>query len=174
MWSSGLLGCPSSGQKEIRLDSQIVEVLGRQLLVEQLLRAGIEVAEPVRDRGIDLIAYIDRGNDLAAFEARPIQMKAASARAWGIDRKYAHFPGLLLAYVWNVADSANAVVYAMTHDEAVAIAEEMGYAKSPSWRDHGAYSTRNPGVKLLELLERHRMTPERWQARLSGSLPAAR
>ena len=38
------------------LDSQVTEYLGRNLLIDQLLRAGVEVAIPVRDRGVDLIA----------------------------------------------------------------------------------------------------------------------
>ena len=152
--------------EEAHLDSQIVELLGRQLLVEQLVRAGIEVAEPVRDRGIDLIAYVDKGDGLKVFEAKPVQMKASSDRAWGIDRKYAHFPGLILAYVWNVADPVNIVVYAMTYPEALSIAEAMGYAKTSSWRDGGAYSSSSPSAPLVELLEAHRMTSERWRAKL--------
>ena len=39
------------------MDSQAVELLGRNRLVSDLLQAGLEVALPVRDRGIDLIAY---------------------------------------------------------------------------------------------------------------------
>ena len=159
---------------EVHLDSQVVEILGRQLLIEQLLRANIEVAEPIRDRGIDLIAYVDRGPEVSTFEARPIQMKASSARAWGINRKYAPFPGLLLAYVWNVATPAGMVVHAMTHLEAVGIAEQMGYASSPSWRDGGAYTTSNPSARLLALLEAHRMTPERWREKLTRPRADAR
>ena len=41
------------------MDSQVVEVLGRNRLVSDLLQAGLEVALPVRDRGVDLIAYAD-------------------------------------------------------------------------------------------------------------------
>lgn len=41
------------------VDSQVVELLGRNRLIDELLRAGLEVAVPERDRGIDLIAYLD-------------------------------------------------------------------------------------------------------------------
>lgn len=36
-----------------------MELIGRILLVGELLRDGLEVALPERDRGIDLIAYVE-------------------------------------------------------------------------------------------------------------------
>jgi len=41
------------------MDPQLVELAGRNWLTSQLLQAGLEVARPERDRGIDLIAYRD-------------------------------------------------------------------------------------------------------------------
>jgi hypothetical protein len=42
------------------MKSQVVDVLGRNQLTEELLRAGLEVSLPVRDGGgIDLIAYAE-------------------------------------------------------------------------------------------------------------------
>lgn len=152
--------------EKLSLDTQVVEVLGRQLLVEQLLRAGIEVAEPVRDRGVDLIAYLERGEDHERFAAFPIQLKACSERAWNIDRKYAAIPGLILAHVWYVSEPVKTVVYAMTYGEALSVAEEMKYAASPSWQNGGYYATSSPSTRLVELLEVHRMSPERWMALL--------
>src|SRR5205085_571466 len=61
-------------------DGQIVELRGRNWLVGELLRAGLEVARPERDRGIDLIAYADL-DATGRFVARPIQMKAATGRS---------------------------------------------------------------------------------------------
>lgn len=57
-----------------------------------VLRAGIEVARPERDRGVDLIAYVDRDARLGRFVARPIQMKAATKRVFSLDPKCANFP----------------------------------------------------------------------------------
>src|SRR5438876_7603876 len=48
-----------SQSRGVRVDTQIVELIGRHHLTAELLRAGLEVATPVRDRGIDLIAYAD-------------------------------------------------------------------------------------------------------------------
>ena len=42
-------------EQQSRRDPQFVEILGRHYLITELMRAGIEVAEPVRDRGVDLV-----------------------------------------------------------------------------------------------------------------------
>ena len=59
-------------------DTQVVEVLGRNRLIEILLRDCVEVAIPMRDKGIDLVAYFCVGARSSRFVAVPIQMKAAS------------------------------------------------------------------------------------------------
>jgi hypothetical protein len=84
------------------MDSQVVELLGRNHLVGELLRAGLEVSLPLRDRGIDLIAYADLDERVKSFVARPIQMKASSSSSFSIDAKYAKFPELILAHVWHL------------------------------------------------------------------------
>ena len=71
--------------------------MGRNRLIEQLLEAGLEVALPLRDHGIDLIAYADRRDP--SFVACPIQMKAGTLKSFGIDRKYEKFPNLIHAFV---------------------------------------------------------------------------
>lgn len=148
------------------MNSQVVEVLGRNQLTEELLRAGLEVSLPVRDRGIDLIAYADLAAVVEAFVARPIQMKAATGMAFGLDRKYAEFPNLLIAYVWHLARADAAVTYALTYAEALGVAREMGYTETESWR-RGSYVNTRPGVRLLRLLQPYRMSPKRWWARVA-------
>lgn len=85
-------------------DSQQVELLGRNRLIDELLRDNLEIALPIRDRGIDLIAYADSGEDVTVYSARPIQMKASWTRGFGLYRKYEKFPDLLIAYVWHLND----------------------------------------------------------------------
>jgi hypothetical protein len=127
-----------------------------------LIAAGFEVAEPLRDKGIDLIVYRGDGN----FVARPIQMKASSLESFSLDRKYEHIPNLLLTYVWNVQTPERNEIYAMTFDEAVQILKEKGYDKTESWQHWNYYFVRNAGVTLKELLKQYRMSPERWQQKL--------
>ncbi len=75
------------------LDTQITELAGRHDLISQLLAGGVEAAVPVRDRGVDLIAYIERDEssaDQLDFVACPIQRKT---RAWTEGGKYSLRPG---------------------------------------------------------------------------------
>src|SRR5688500_2541417 len=112
------------------MDSQVVELLGRNRLVDELLRAGLEVALPIRDRGVDLIAYADLGPQLSAFAACPIQMKACSGRAFSLDAKYAKFPNLLVAHIWHIDSPEDEVTFAMNYQEALAVADIMGWTKT--------------------------------------------
>ena len=142
-------------------DTQVVELLGRNRLIDELLRDNLEVALPLRDRGVDLIAYADLQDSVQEYASRPIQMKAAWACAFGVDRKYEKFPNLLIAYVWNLGDARQAASYAMNYVEACGIAEAMDWTRTESW-SRGAYSTSKPGRKLLALMEPYAMSAGSW------------
>jgi hypothetical protein len=131
------------------MDPQVVELIGRNQLVTDLLLAGFEVAEPLRDRGIDLIVYLDLDEDVDGFVAVPIQMKVASARSFSINRKYNKFPNLIMAYVWGALDDVETEVYALTQSEAVRVGDAMGYTETASWTDKGLYVTNKPSKRLL-------------------------
>lgn len=75
------------------MDAQTLELIGQYRLAGELLHAGLEVAFPARDRGVDLIAYADIDKpivrrQIGRFVAKPIQLKAASRRSFGIWAKY--------------------------------------------------------------------------------------
>jgi hypothetical protein len=154
------------------MDSQVVELLGQNWLMGELLRAGLEVAIPIRDRGIDLIAYADLRDRVSAFSACPIQMKAALDSAFSIDQKYAKFPNLIIAYVWFVQDPSRTITYALTHEEAVAVAETMGYTRTNSW-NAGAYVTTRPAARLVERLAPFKMDEKKWWSKVAGVAEAA-
>lgn len=154
------------------MDSQAIEVIGRGHLIAELLRAGLEIAEPVRDRGIDLIVYSDLDARLPRFVACPIQMKASTAEAFALDAKYATFPNLIIAHVWHVGDSQIPVTYALTYQESLAIAEQMGWTASASW-GRGIYTSTRPSKRLKSLLMAHEMTPAKWWFKVTGEIASA-
>jgi len=167
------VGCDMTKKANARIDSQVVELAGRSWLIAQLLQAGLEIARPERDRGIDLIAYLDLDESVADFIACPIQVKAASTSMFGLDPKYEKFPRMLLAYVWNVGDSTQTTAYALTYQEALGVADKMGWTKTDSWITGGKHQRRGYTVtsvgeksKLRSLLEDHRMTPEKWKTKV--------
>jgi hypothetical protein len=129
------------------MDTQVIELLGRNRLISELLRARLEVAVPERDRGVDLIAYVDLESQVASFVARPIQMKASSRQGFSVYRKYSKVRDLILAFVWNLEDPERAATFALTYPEVVAIADRMAWTKTASWIQKGWYSTSRPGRK---------------------------
>ena len=148
------------------MDTQTIEILGRNRLVDELLVAGLEVAMPLRDRGVDLIAYVDLAEVASKFAAVPIQMKAASKRAFSIDTKYAKISNLVLVYIWGLRSPEHAESFALTYPEALAIAKSMGWTKSNSF-EKGRYSRSSPSKKLCELLAPYRMSPDAWRKKIS-------
>jgi hypothetical protein len=165
------------------MDSQMVELVGRNWLVTELLRANLEVARPERDRGIDLIAYKDLDHPAADFIACPIQMKAHSDRSFSVHQKYEKFRRLLLVYIWDLDRPADTRAYALTYAECVSIAEAMEWTSTDSWKTGGktgikGYTTNAPSKKLIQLLEPHLMTTHTWPIKIntvarmnSGSAP---
>src|SRR5436190_22800977 len=97
------------------IDTQVVELLGRHRLMGELLRDGLEVAVPARDRGVDLIAYADLSRQVARFAARPLQMKAFTASGFSVAQKYMRIADLLLAYVWYLGDAQAPVTYGLPY-----------------------------------------------------------
>lgn len=154
-------------------DKQATEIIGRNWLVSELYLAGIEVARPERDHGIDLIAFLDL-DESGRFIACPLQMKATRRKSFDVHRRFGKFPNLLLVYVWSVGDSP--VAYCLTYPQAEEIAREMGWTETDSWQKGGktgrpGYGTRRPSPKLEALLEPHRMTTrERWKKTIIGAV----
>jgi len=148
-----------------RTDSQLVEIAGKHLLISRLVAAGFEVAEPLRDKGIDLIVY--RGEQ--EFTAWPIQMKASTKESFSLDRKYGNIPNLLLAYVWNVNAANQGEVYLLTYSDAEKIMQLKGYAKTDSWMKKDCYFIRSAGAELKELLKQFGMTAEQWQQKIHAT-----
>jgi hypothetical protein len=156
-------------KKRARRDSQVTELQGRGRLVGELLIAGLEVALPARDRGVDLVAYIDLKTSTLEFRARPVQMKAASRRHFSVSKKYARIRDLILAFVWHLNDEHPPVTYAMSYPDAVSVARKMGYTETYSWKVGGGYSTQNPSMRLLRLLEPHLMNGSKWLELIKAS-----
>lgn len=150
-------------------DAQLVELAGRNWLAGELMRSGIEVARPERDRGIDLIAYVDQNTRIGKFIACPIQMKAATRAAFSLDRKYAKFPGLVLAYVWNVGNPSSATCFALTYREALGVARKMRFTKTAAWLKGGRYATNKPSERLRRSLAAYEMDAEKWRRKVSIS-----
>jgi hypothetical protein len=148
------------------MKAQDVESVGTALLQAELARQGFEVAKPIFDRGIDLIVFSSESPH--EFRALPIQVKAASAESFVVNKKYQKFGDLILAYVWGVESQPR--FFLLTYDEAVSL---LGSAKETrSWRDAGAYSwTRRVDNRRKRAMEEYESRWEWLRARLAASHP---
>ena len=135
------------------LDTKQVELIATSWLEMQLLQQGYEVARPLRDKGIDLIAY--RDDEDHVFSATPIQVKSARKRTFSIERKYAN-RGIVMAYIWE-ATSGQPELFLVPYDDAVDLLGNIGDAlNSASWLEKGGYSSQAPSKKLCDELEKYR------------------
>jgi hypothetical protein len=150
-----------------KIDAQVVELAGRNWLVSELLRAGIEVARPERDRGVDLVAYIDIDERVRDFVACPIQMKASSRRSVSLYQRQSKFRRLILAYVWDLGNPSETKCYTLTYREALQIAEAMRATKANVWKTSGkskrpGFTWNKPPKRLCALLAPYEMDAEKW------------
>jgi hypothetical protein len=146
----------------MKLDTQATEILGRNALVNELVRAGLEVALPIRDRGVDLIIYSDRPDATQNFSAIAIQMKAASKKSFSINIKFARTAQLLIVYVWEIATN-NPRSFAVTYPQALKIATDCKFTETKAWLKGGSYVVGMPSKKLEKMLSEFEMTPESWR-----------
>jgi hypothetical protein len=145
-------------------DTQITELSGRHYLISQLLAGGVEVATPSRDRGIDLIAYLDRVGENPGFLACPIQLKANEEARFGLDRKYEKIPNLLMVYAWNVS-STSPTLYALTYSQAETLLRDRGHTETKSWEESNSYWL-SVNESWRNLLSPYRMEPKLWAPKI--------
>lgn len=145
------------------MDTQQLELMGRHRLVESLVHAGLDVAMPLRDRGVDLIAYTP-GAGPGGFDAFPVQLKSFSGEGFSLHTKYAQVDRLVLAYVWRMNEPERSSILAMTYAEALSVAHDMGYTQTESWKKPGgAYSVTSAGTRLRDRLACYALGECGWQ-----------
>jgi len=132
------------------MDSQQVEIAGKSILTSLFVSENIEVAKPVRDKGIDLIIYSNKSSD--KFNAIPIQLKASTNKGFSIDSKYAKFPNLHMAYVWNVGDPQKSEIFIISYQQAV----QLTNALTKYFTKHGNYAVTRPSKKFILLISKFR------------------
>lgn len=144
------------------MDTETLALVGRNRLINELLEAGVEVALPVRDKGIDLFAYFDMKETTVVA---PIRIRASAGRSFAIDQKLERVPRLIHVFVWGVGTDKPST-YALTHHEAMTVADAMGYTITQDGQ-RGLYTTQQPSKTLVEQLKRFQMTPDGWTKKIA-------
>jgi hypothetical protein len=147
--------------------ANIIEVLGRNHLIAQLIEGGVHAAVPLWDQGVDLLAYYGHAGGLVA---RPLQLKVSEASRWGVYKKYAEVQGLLMVHIWHVKQSSAFEIYAMSYAEAKnLLLQTSTYATTATWlKPMGHYDTSpvNSNSTLWKSLQLFRMDKGKWRERL--------
>lgn len=139
------------------MDTQNIEIIGECHLITQLVSAGIEVAKPLRDHGIDLLIY----RDTEIFKAIPLQIKTYRNQGFCVLEKYAQFPSLLMVYVWNIENQP--LIYVMTYEQSLDIAKQMNWLETKTWQTKKHYYTNAPSKQLRALLAPYLSNTETWK-----------
>jgi hypothetical protein len=148
------------------MDKQQIGLIGKHILIANLMASSLEVAEPLRDRGIDLIAFRD-GMEGGEFEACPIQLKTATDETFELYSKYERFHRLRIVYVWNVRNPKDAKFYCLTYPEAVNLLKSMKHAGYSILKEKGHWVTTKPSGPLKNILKDFQVNvPEDWPSRL--------
>lgn len=157
-------------RKRVDMDTQQIELVGRAALESRLIREGFEVARPTRDKGIDLIVFLDEPS--LPFAALSIQMKSYRGTRFGVWRKYEGMTDLVHVYVWNVLDAPR--FFLMNWAEAAALVPEQR-KRTPSWNredSKAGWSWKNPprdvASELVRYENRWAWLRERLQASRTG------
>ena len=124
-----------------RFQSQITEVINRQRLIAIALERGYNAFLPVYDGGIDFILYREDGKGGPA-DLKKVQLKGR----WYIDKKY------LGRDIW-IAFPEGDNWYLAPHDELVRIGTGVGFTKTKSWVEGGAYGRKGLSKNLATAMD---------------------
>lgn len=146
------------------MQSTQIELLGRHWLATQLLHAGIDLAQPDRDAGVDLIAY---PTDFSWF--CPIQLKTASVNGVTMWEKYVGKPLAVVYVLLGAADGGPATrpetrAYALPPADAWDLPRRCGRTYDPV--NHGTYRFPAVTARLQQELQLYAVTTDLWVQRL--------
>lgn len=146
-----------------RHGSTRTELMGKFWLCNQLAQAGVEIASPARDIGVDLIAY-----DADINWTLPIQLKVLNTGGLRVEAKYLSKPLGLVYVLLGDRDGGpvkrpETIAYLLTPEGAWALPSELGRNIGP---DHDYYGFGGLPRRLLSRLDDFRVEPGDWARRL--------
>ena len=143
--------------------SALIGKAGEMMVAAELMRRGVEVAQPHSDVGVDLLAYRLEPASTVPSRIVPVQVKSASNVAFNFHKSWLR-KSTNLVLVWRLEATPEFYVF----DSLARIEEALGatFSASKFWAENGVFAVTNPGAAVLE-----RMTPyrNRWD-RIIGQL----
>ena len=131
-----------------KTDSQIQEIISKNILIHRLLENDFEAAIPVRDCGIDLLVY----KKLESSPVKRIQLKSFHFEAFSFDDKYRRIKDLWFVFILNLSTlnmSEKHKIYGMSMAEVLSFIKEANIKSNKK----GYYYRGNLTQVLLEKLK---------------------
>lgn len=126
-----------------QLDSQIQEIISRNILINKLLEYEFEVAMPVRDCGIDLLVY----KKLESTCYKKIQLKSSIGKSLSFKRNYHKITDLNFIFILGVI-SEKPIIYGLTISELIELLESSGKTYDQAGSVYWKISTKIDREKL--------------------------
>ena len=93
---------------------------------------------PIRERGVDQIAYADKAANNCPFTSRPIHLKAATKECFSLTRKCGAVSDLIIVYIGHVVKAQAApIIYTLSYEDARLVAKEMEWLDTLTWKNTG-------------------------------------
>ncbi len=144
-------------------DNRSTHRIGCDRLILELRQFGIHAEPSVKTRGVDFFVTRHQSGKPSQRLRIPILVRAASKANFSVIRRHEKISNLILAFVWHLRSGNPAETFAMTFNEALSIAEEMGWTSTGSWQRFGWYTNNEPGKRLRAKLTAFKSTPDRWR-----------
>lgn len=122
-----------------------IEVHGVQRVIEALEAAGYQTELFQRN-----VLRVQTESRTAQIIPCFIRVISATEESFNIRDRYKALANGLLAYVWYARDPLQAIIYVMTYEEALDIADRKQWTLTDSWQKEGYYSTTRPDRTLRD------------------------
>jgi hypothetical protein len=153
------------------MESEMLELVGRARLMDELLEDGVNVAVPMGACEMDILAYLDSGTAACRIVSVPIKVASFCSDALSSNLWAARASGLLIALVWDISNPEHVRTFAFTPAELtvvkmIEVIQRASAARSGERPDQAC--TRE--AVLQNALEPFAMSPGKWRKKLIAIL----
>jgi hypothetical protein len=143
------------------MDSEMLELVGRARLMDEMMEDGVNVALPMGACEMDMLAYVNSRTGPCRIVSVPINVASFCSDALSSNLEAARVSGLLIALVWGIGNPEDVRTFALTPAEltVVKMIEIIGRANACT-----------PEVVLRNALEPFAMSPGKWRKKITAIL----
>jgi hypothetical protein len=151
-----------------RVESERLEFARRARLMDELLEEGVNVALPMGECAIDMLAYVNSRTDACTVVSVPIKIVSFSSDALSINLERARASGLLIALVRQIGKPEQVRTFAFTPAELTVVKMIAMCARGNSARVGESPShARTPQSILQNALEPFAISPGEWRKKIA-------